>query len=547
LKHVSVSLAAFWLTAVFTASSVSGQRVSTLVFPSEDEIRQALEMGEIEISHYLRLLELSQTGIDTSDSYLFDEIPNLAGFLWGEGVLRTDLECEQESGFLDTTGTVSRGYVRYQTGKELREQGRSRYRTALRLELHRHWRLTARVNREYTGRERMGSRLLEYRNPHGALRSLKIGSFTERYGLGAACGYSGRRLSFADKLTGESLLYPDFGGYNGVSSDVRSGTWGLRALVSAARDRTHRLETTGAAMTRTFGRTDISLIGGATRLINRSTRRFRADTKTALSLGWQYSKGRAAVEVAQQWSGRGALAALLEWRHRLERAHFGIAAWHYGERFDGLVSGAKSGGLSRAKVWEDVSYEYRDRMSGQSGLFVRTVTRIAPRTDFLATAQAGGIDGDSAGVELLCGLTHRVSPDWTIRFDWLIDHQRTLPPKDCTEQQVRFEPRFSGANVRLRTYIAFTRSTDRKRERSEEYWSWFARVSLDLHDMGRLDLWTNVSRIENGSLDYWYGYVQHEQPLFESILVVLKLSRAYRRNMNPPGYTQFAIQVTAAL
>lgn len=77
------------------------QELSTVVFPSEDEILEALRAGEIDYYQYQILMELSQYGIDADDLYLLDEIPNL----WHIGDVRGDtvsLESEQQAMFVGT-------------------------------------------------------------------------------------------------------------------------------------------------------------------------------------------------------------------------------------------------------------------------------------------------------------------------------------------------------------------------------------------------------------------------------------------------------------
>lgn len=542
-----VSLAALWLTTSCLTSSASGQGISTLVFPSEDEIRQALERGEIGINEYHRLLELSRTGVDTSALYLYDEIPNLSDFLSDYASLWTELESEQAGAFVDTASHVSRGYVRYRSGRELVDGGRSRFRSAIRFEPNEHWRIDGRMDREYTGAERIVSRSVEYRSATAALRRVRLGSFTERYGLGTVLGYAGRRLSLEDKLSGESLLYPDYGGFNGGSVSLAFGEWTAGGLVSTVRDQSHRIETVGGTIVRSVGNVDLSVTSAATRLTNRVTESRVSDTKSALTVAYRYKKGTVSAELARQWSEQGALAAIGEWRHRLEGGRIGLAAWHYDDRFVGLLSGSKSGSLSRRQTLNEVDYDFSDRRSGQSGFYARTVGQLGRRTDLIITAKGSAIDRDSSEVELLCGLIRGFGRGWELRVDYSLDNTRRLPTTESTEQRIRFEPSFTDGSVRIRTYIAYTYDHDRTDDTEEKYWSWFVRATFNLEEGGRVDLWSNASRITNGSLAYWYGYVQHEQPLFEAVSVIVKLSHRYSRHSTPSGYTQFSLQVTAGL
>lgn len=547
MKRPFISLVATWLASLVLASSSSGQRISTQVFPSEDEIRQAFEAGEIDIRQYYCLLELSQSGIDTSSTYLLDEIPNLASFVTDHTTAWTELEREQGSAFLESGTTARHGFVRHRIGMELRERGRSQYRTTIRYAPDSHWRVNARINREYTGRERLVERTIEYRNDDAPLSRVRIGSFTERYGLGTVYGYPSCRLSSSGVLTSESLLFPDFGGYNGISAKVRGGSWTGGVLASSVRDDAHRIETVGMTAGRTWGRVSASMISGTTRLVRRDDHASHADSKSALSAAYQYRSGALATEIARQWTGTGGTAAVAEWRHRFEQARFGLALWYYADGYDGILSGSKSGSIARRQEVPETGFSLRDRRNGQTGAYVRTVTQLFARTDFIAGAGGSALSRDSAEIEVLVGITCPLDGGWSLCADYRVEERTLLPTKHDTKRQIRIEPRFADANVRLRTYIAYAHDEDREKAARLTYWSWFARMTVDLHENGKIDLWSNASRIAHGKLEYWYGYVQHEQPLFQSIRVLVKLSHRYQRASAREGYTQFSLQVTAEI
>ncbi|MBD3403376.1 hypothetical protein GF420_10810 [candidate division GN15 bacterium] len=518
------------------------------MFPSEDEIHRAFEMGELEFARYLRLLEISRTGIDTSTTFLFDNIPNLSHFDYAPLQVPSDLETEQRDAFIETPRTEPRLIVRLHQGQQLEEDGRSRYRTSFTADVSRSVNLSMRINREYTGRERFVTRSLTFAPDSGVVKRIVLGSFVERFGLGAVLGYSGKRLDASTQLDRESFLYPDHGGFNGLLAHLDLARFDLRAVASHQRDNIYRLATAGLQFDRRFGRVALGLINVFSRLSRRDGGEAANDHKSSLFTRYRYRNGAVAAEFARQWQPAPDAAAVLEWRHRFERAGIRAAGWHYGEHYCGLLSGSKSGGLYRKVVLDDIDYEYSDRRSRQSGLLLRTAVDVTPRGKLINALQWAEQGTDSAETEFLSAFDVRLTEPWSARLEYGYE-QDDRPPETATgRHRLRLEQRFAPDLWRIRTYIAYTRPRgDVTRGESEDYVSAFLRLRREFDNSGALELWAHAGRIRKGRLDYWYGYIRHTCTIYGNTEIACKLSHRYRRADHSHHDTEFSVEVTAGL
>jgi len=89
-----------WCLLFWGLTSISSsQELSTSVFPSEDELLEALNLGEIDIALFVTLQEIYLHGVDSSRLHELDGIPNLV-YIAGTGVDRySRLELEQFAPF----------------------------------------------------------------------------------------------------------------------------------------------------------------------------------------------------------------------------------------------------------------------------------------------------------------------------------------------------------------------------------------------------------------------------------------------------------------
>ncbi|MEW5993526.1 MAG: hypothetical protein AB1744_03925, partial [Candidatus Zixiibacteriota bacterium] len=369
-----------FLSIVLITSVVNTQELSTEVYPSEDELLEALRLGEITIRQYLILQEIITQGIDSTNQHLLDEIPNLSFFPTTPKSLTSTLEKEQQTSFQapPTEARPAAASVSYQYYEELESERRSQYRITYRLSPIRDLEAELKVHREFSGRERIVGRRVSYRTPGRALREVVIGNVTRRFGAGTIVGYRGKLVDFADELGGESLLFPDYGGNNGAYVQAEFGAVEIQGLGSLVRDANHSLLTAGTIVS--FPRTRLSpqVIVSLNRLRNRRTGENLYDVKYGWYSRCNYRDSYVSWELSGQAGERPSLGALVvEGRHLFDGAEVRYAGWIYSDDYLDLSGGSKAGNLSRTERIDKVDFSYSNRRSGQEGGLVKSIVLLA--------------------------------------------------------------------------------------------------------------------------------------------------------------------------
>ena len=62
------------------ANLTLGRSIGSDIYPTEDELYEAYLIGQIDYQTYLNLREIFNSGIDSTDLYLIEEIPNIDFF-----------------------------------------------------------------------------------------------------------------------------------------------------------------------------------------------------------------------------------------------------------------------------------------------------------------------------------------------------------------------------------------------------------------------------------------------------------------------------------
>ncbi|MEE8404199.1 MAG: hypothetical protein V3S17_02285, partial [candidate division Zixibacteria bacterium] len=219
--------------------------MSTIVYTSEDELQEAFLNGEIDFVQLITMIELIRFGIDSTRYYLFDEIPNLSFILGKEQLPQPKLREQQQLAFISSAEPSNRiaAVLSHSFSRKLIEGSKSRYRTSLKLRGYNGFEATIRLHREYSGSERIVYRNLKYTSRKNKLKSIVLGSFTKRLGLGTVLGYRGNILDYSTRIDSESLLFPDYGGYNGLNLNFETHNIGSELVVSYLQDSTYSLTT----------------------------------------------------------------------------------------------------------------------------------------------------------------------------------------------------------------------------------------------------------------------------------------------------------------
>lgn len=528
-----------------TATALA-QTLSTDVYSSEDELYEALVSGELSWEEYRTLLELMLNGDTPRNPFLFDEIPNLIFIDTLTPGETTPLKVEQAAGFLsDVRGKGAHGRIRYRYVHLLEDEAKSGYRIDGDFNLAQHWKSSARLYRDRYGHEQVVARSVSYDNKGSALKSVTLGSYNTRLGLGTVFGHRGKLFDYSDELNGESWLFPDYGGFNGLKALVKTGATEVDLLGSVNRDADFRLTTFGGMISRQFSRWRGGLIIGQNRLTNRRNDSTTNDTKTALYLN-HHSKGlMLAFEATSQLGEAGSSSALLfEGKRTLNDVTIKLAGWSYGDSFLNLTSGSKAASLSRSFRDSITGFDSRDRLAGQTGGLLETILRLENRWELTSALIYGRRSFDSTRTEIMGSLRRIWSRRFSLRVDFLNRRSKTGIGSDNRreDRRARLEASFNMGKTEARTYIAYQTPT-----RGSDYWAWFARVSTRFVRLGEFELWSNVGRITEDGIQYWYGYLRNVQPLTEKTALTLKLSHSFSENRTDRHETTFAIELEAGL
>jgi hypothetical protein len=525
------------------AQGLSGQNVSPSVVPSEDELNEALELGEIDFAQYQQLVEFALLGVSFGDPYLLEIIPNLTGLFIDPEAVVSDPEEPKPGRSTTISGRRRLGVLSQNWTEELETDSRMRYRSALILTPSPTWRADVRVYREYTGRERVVYRAVTFTPGKSPLESVTIGNYTARFGLGTIFGYRGKLLTFAPALKTESVLFPDYGGANGLLAKVRTGTMTATTAVSVQRD-THHQIVSSALQLSPFSRAGVpTLIAGYTTARNRSSGSVVRDLKLALFDELRSGRNRAAIEISSQFGWTRSWAAVAEGRYVGAGLDLTASAWAYGDRLATLTSGSKAGAISRTANLEEIGLTFCERRAGQEGAYVRSVSRFSEHWRLITAATFAGFDRSDYRIQWLPALVYDFSGRLEFRFDYQATLRHTMQSSATCEEwssRRRAEVRFKSDNWNARSYIATTEPST-----GAPYVSLLLQVTAQSADIGKIDGWLALDRIRQEQINYWYGYIRHRCRLFSTVELGMKLAHRFSRTAGTCNYTAVTLELTA--
>lgn len=510
---------------VWTSSIALGQELTTEVFPSEDELLEALIAGEIDYDLYILLLEIPQHGVDSTNAYLLDLIPNLSSL--SDHADTEGLASEQQELFV-AGNTARPSRLRYSYYRTVDEEEQSRYRIDSRMRLTDQWTADIAVRKELSGQERIIRRSLRYKCSDKVVRELAIGSITERYGLGAVIGYRGKLLHFSDMLDRESFRYPDNGGFNGIAVTLRKNIWQLRSLVSQLRDSANDIRTLAGTIERANGAIRPFVVAGITRVRNRGNDRSFDDLKLSGGLVHKYKKGSISVEYCRQMDkGRHSDVLLAEGTHKLPRNRIEYAGWWYGNDYVDLTGGGRAVDIRTGTELPGPDFTLRSKRPGQRGLHVKGKTELDDRTQLHSVVVYARRNIDTSNLQWLVGVERELSKRLTVRLDYLHNLRERAEAdsnNDVFTRRCRVEARYNTDQMRIRSYVAFSSTSS-----YGDYVSMFASVRLHINPLTHADLWSNLSRLAKGNVQYWYIYGKLSQQLTAAHSLAIKLMHRFDR------------------
>jgi len=539
-----IILALLYLTVVSLA-----QELSTNVYVSEEELNEALKLGEISFTDYLLLKEIMAQGVDSASVYLLDHVPNLSCFLSDTVEHRTDLQQEQQQAFINkyTSRPPWHFRLKYAYHQKLEESDIARYHSSAEIRITQKLRGLVRIHREYDGREQVTMRSLSYRAPEKTLAEFRLGNFTKRFGLGNVTGYRGQLLDRSDHIDGESFAIPDYGGANGAYFSLRLGrSWTLQSLGSIIRDDSQRLITTAMMVSLPTPSLELAGIVGSNRLTNRVSGRAVHDFKLGVFARKGYGNGHAAMEVTLQSGERKGFGGVsLEGRHRFRQADIRYAGWVYGDEYLDLSSGSKTGSFSRRDSLASLEWGFSTRRRGAEGGMFKTIVQITCNTKLINSLILSTLNKNTVGIQSLSGVVTRLKSGLSIRLDHLsksVKRASSYISAETVDRRTRLEGRLNSGKLSLRSYIGYHTRTGRT-----DYLSVFLRVRADLERIGRVEFWSNLGRwnMRKKCVDYWYCFIRSRQEILPEVTAAIKLSHSYQREPDSRHETTVSMEVTA--
>lgn len=537
------------LFLLLLAGTPLAQELTTEIYPSEDELAEALERGDIDSAQYYYLWQLHLFGLDSSNIYLEDVIPNLTYFLPVPQELINPLEQQQRQPFVSEQPADRRriGRVRQRWYRTLEEGIPWAFNTTVQLEPTRTLDIDLSLRRSRAGTERIVRRSVTYRTDNSALHRLTLGNFTTRLGMGSILGHPGKLVDYPDKLDAQSLLFPDYGGYNGLLADWRLSGWKAQTLAAVSRGKRFELITAAATAERELASTRLGPIVSLNRLRNRIDNSYVTDLNFGFTGLTRYDGGYLRSEISYQLGDNPSWrAAMLEGRHRFQQAQISYALWSYGNHLHDLTAGSKSAILRHPDTISATAFTYSTRRVGQSGGLLKTIVKLSPRLDLSNNLVAGYHQSGSDRFQWHSALDWQSSPDFHLRLDLLLNnrHRTTSTSPRQNDLRIRLQSRFTRANCSIRSYIGLQTRNDQS-----DYASLLVDTRLSTSQIGRVDLWVDLGRwnLKERMLEYYYMYLQLTQHYLQAVEFGLKLAHRYARNYTSQHQTSVSITTTVTI
>jgi len=526
-----------------------GRFLGSDIYPTEDELYEAYLIGQIDYQTYLNLREIINAGIDSIDLYLIEEIPNIDFFGGPDSGKYSDLEKEQAEPFISTragiTGkrqTASMVWKRYQ---KLDEIGRDQNRFYIKSRLSPNWSFRINVVDEYIGHQEFSFRSLNYKNARGTIRKLAIGNFTARFGLGLTVGYRGRLFGKDYLSTEETLLYPDYGGFNGLYAEGGPRKNRVKWLFHYDKNDTLRVRTTALSVVKRYGfyRAEGTLLGSV--IDNRLTGNEFRQYQLGLLLGYSGDNIEAAIEAALpennlDKSSKNNQAAVAEITYRGIDFGLSFSAWHYGRNFFNLFGGGRSGDFYRTVALDNIDLNYRDRRNNQRGFLIRTLTSLSDQTDATMSLSIYGSSRYEKFVEIQASWGKIISETsrWRIYYE-LFGKEKF--GEITNNNGLKLAYNYKLARLSLKSFLGYSYDNDKKKNLSLLF-----RARLKNKIFKEIEFWVNFSRIniETGNIDYFYGYIKEMVDIVKKVSLAVKYRYRYNRLFTEPEESTIYLEMS---
>ncbi len=528
------------------ASSVRGRTVDSDIYPTEEELFEAYLTGQIDYQTYLNLREIFESGVDSSEWYLLDEIPNIALFTGAERVQYTRLEREQTEPYItkgDNTGDGRlNGKARWNRYQKLNYIGNDKNRFFLDSRLSSNWSVKINGAEDYDGRRECSFRTFNYIKDTEAIRRLVIGNYTAKFGLGLSIGYRGKLLDKNDLSLEETIFYPEYGGFNGLYIEGGPSKNPIRWLFHYDQNETNRIRMTALSIEKKFARYKFEGTVLGSILSDRKTGNEYRHYQLGILCGYSNPEYDAALEIVlpKKVSIKNR-AALFESFYRGVNFNLKLSVWSYGRDFLNFFGGGRSGDIYRTVALDEIDFDFRDRRNDQQGVLIKTRTPLTDISNIDMSFSLYGSSGNDRITEFGTSLGQSISDDSEFRLYYeLIRKERVT---GVTEDNIfRTEYGLTKPGIFLRSYLGYRFDENRKR-----YLSHFFRARFKNNIFEELEIWLNFSRInlEKVGIEYFYGYISEKIKIIGTVALSVKYIYRYNRNYADPGETTLYLETTA--
>ncbi|MEK7775321.1 MAG: hypothetical protein AAB305_05505 [Candidatus Zixiibacteriota bacterium] len=490
----------------------------TLVeFPSEDEIVEAFQSGEIGE-------EEMQTSRDALFAYEFGYAQSvwdgdLADRQWHLGSFDGPAKSTPSNSFHGKTT------MRYRYQQAVSDDARTRYQIRGHSQLAPHWQLSAGIDRDLSGRERVRYRSISYSNKTGNVRQVAIGNFSERLGLGSVFGTRGKILGRSGDLDEESVLIPDYGGGNGFYSQVESRGWHITALTSAERDTANSHTIAAMNLLKQFAHTEMWITTGNSWLGSRNIGSSHSVKKIAIGATHRTSSDRISAEVtAQNDESLIPASGVIEGSAKRGDLTVTYSGWVYHDDFVDDASGSRSGSLRH--TWRDTAsgIEWTTRRSGTEGGIVKSHWTLPFGWGVSTTFLVSAWKSNYSETRFAANIDHDLSSSLRATGEYLQRNNNRVDDKDeLVERLIRLGMRYDRDDFAMRTAFGITTRD------SAHYLSCLCTGHIDLDEFGRVEWWVDIRRlgVTPGTADYGYVYAQFTEQWSRSVETAVKVSTRY--------------------
>jgi len=527
----------------FSCPIISAVNISLDVYPSEEELFEALQREEIDFQTYLNLKEILRDGIDSTELYLLEEIPNVNYFLETYYDRYNALRQEQAENYLreyriDRADDFS-GFFRARQYRRLDPLSQNESQFLLRTKFDAEWSVDLSFSQDYEGRETIDRRSIIYNPRRGPVRKMVFGNFLSRFGLGLVVGYRGKFLDKADQPTEQTALFPLYGGFNGIYIEGGKPGETIKFFLHYDRDDNHSFKTVALNVARRLGRFQFqgTVLGSITE--NRPAENEYIFYNGGLFLRYDNDQFDAAFEAAYNKDANHAIPAFIfESGYRTSVVGLRLSAWNYGDDYFNLAGGARAGKLYQTVFIDSIELEYRDKHYNQSGFLLRSDTYFTDDIRGEIALTGYGANTFQEEVSFLAAVEYSYGDYSYFRLNYRTEQEERSEEIFHTDE-IQLEYRYIGLDIYTRSYIGL--ENDRN---GREYLSLFSRGSADIKLPGKLDYWFNLSRIdmEDLQVDYFYAYIKESLEIFSFFEMAAKYSYRYSRNFSDSYQSTFFIE-----